>query len=773
MFFFLIVFPTTSLAGVYKTPMTDAATWLVSQQNSDGSWGSGETIKFLYTSEAVTSLGKAFLVSPSYLNGIAWLENHFTQSSDLRSRRVSAISNHGNDLSSDVAELESAQRATGGWGATGVYESSPLDTALTLLSLGANGTGNGIGSAVDYLASKQLSGPEPGWALFDDTQMDAVTTSLVLRALIPLEAQYPAATPSISAAVTALTAVVDTDSANLEKVHTALALLAHDINSVKGLGLLGDLLAAQHVDGSLGQDVYATTLMIQAFAKMENPDPEAAQTLVQFPDIKLQEFINLFLGRNRADAIRFGDLAQLTSLNLSGTGITTLVGLEGATNLTDITVDIDQGQYLSTDADNLYAGLLEELNTLSGNLNNVTLNFNGFPDDSDDGVKITVATEIFMNGTTRALDLNGKNIHQGVAPIVTLADTQLEVLSFTDIEGDTDQVIVALPEGELNGNYDLVLTNTLGKSTFYVRLVEPYYHDGTTWELVTAAAAFGKRRYIGTVVFDGKMWVMGGHGYPNVKLNDIWNSSDGVNWTQVTPVGTHWSERERPKVVNFKGEMWLIGGNALSGGAQNDVWHSPDGINWTQVTSPAIPFAARYDHDVVVYDDKIWVVAGNNSSGYLDDVWSSPDGINWTQVNPGNPSPWVPNYGFASLAYDDKLWVVGGATVTADSWSTSDGNTWSLEQQITAMPRHYLTTSLVYDNLMWILGGLSLEGGVYDFNDVWSSSDGKNWFQATAAAPWGSRYGHGALVFDNKMWVLGGITETSWHEDVWVTAPSP
>ena len=41
-------------------------------------------------------------------------------------------------------------------------------------------------------------------------------------------------------------------------------------------------------------------------------------------------------------------------------------------------------------------------------------------------------------------------------------------------------------------------------------------------------------------------------------------------------------------------------------------------------------------------------------------------------------------------------------------------------------------------------------------NDIQYSSDGSNWTQATSNADWSARTGTASLVFDNKIWILGG-----------------
>jgi hypothetical protein len=48
---------------------------------------------------------------------------------------------------------------------------------------------------------------------------------------------------------------------------------------------------------------------------------------------------------------------------------------------------------------------------------------------------------------------------------------------------------------------------------------------------------------------------------------------------------------------------------------------------------------------------------------------------------------------------------------------------------------------------------------------VWRSDDGSNWTQATANASWSSRYGHTSIVFDNKIWAIGGFAN-SYSNDV-------
>jgi len=164
-----------------------------------------------------------------------------------------------------------------------------------------------------------------------------------------------------------------------------------------------------------------------------------------------------------------------------------------------------------------------------------------------------------------------------------------------------------------------------------------------------------------TVVFQNKIWALGGQDSNGNLLNDVWSSSDGVNWTQVT-ASASWSPRADHTVVVFNNKMWLMGGSTISGtwmsGKANDVWYSSDGINWTQAVASA-PWQERYRHTSVVFDNKIWVIGGGtNGGGWLNDIWYSSDGINWTQATPS--APWTPRYCHSSVVYNGKMWVIGG-----------------------------------------------------------------------------------------------------------------
>lgn len=122
-----------------------------------------------------------------------------------------------------------------------------------------------------------------------------------------------------------------------------------------------------------------------------------------------------------------------------------------------------------------------------------------------------------------------------------------------------------------------------------------------------------------------------------------------------------------------------------------------------------------------------------------------------------------------SLVFNNRIYVShgtypvkidwgGGMTVNGyncrqDVLSTQDGTTWSNITLATPFSGRGDHRSLVYDNKMWIIGG---QWGNSGLNDVWSSADGSLWSAVTGTAGFPKRYGHGAVTFENKIWVIGG-----------------
>jgi len=235
--------------------------------------------------------------------------------------------------------------------------------------------------------------------------------------------------------------------------------------------------------------------------------------------------------------------------------------------------------------------------------------------------------------------------------------------------------------------------------------------DGINWTVENLNAPFGELFQQKAVVFNNKIWVTGTSTVDNA--NNLWSSEDGRNWTLILNEAQFPGRRDHEFLV-FKNRMWIIGGfrgRADGDAGLNDVWSSSDGINWTQNTDAA-PFDFRYAHTSLVFDNHMWVIGGQSlGPRFKKDVWYSSDGINWTQAT--SNLPFTGRSGHTSVVFDNHMWVIGGwrgqpLAHTNEVWYSKNGIDWKLAtnkniySNFNAASRH---TSFVFDNKVWIIGG--------------------------------------------------------------------
>jgi hypothetical protein len=81
-----------------------------------------------------------------------------------------------------------------------------------------------------------------------------------------------------------------------------------------------------------------------------------------------------------------------------------------------------------------------------------------------------------------------------------------------------------------------------------------------TWTCASESAPWAPRSTHAVVVFNSKMWLLGGVSrWQDSICNDVWSSTDGVSWTLVTESAS-WCPRFGHRVVEFRDTMWLFGG---------------------------------------------------------------------------------------------------------------------------------------------------------------------------------------------------------------------
>ncbi|MDD2716580.1 MAG: hypothetical protein PHW04_11880, partial [Candidatus Wallbacteria bacterium] len=321
----------------------------------------------------------------------------------------------------------------------------------------------------------------------------------------------------------------------------------------------------------------------------------------------------------------------------------------------------------------------------------------------------------------------------------------------------TDTIEISYTEFGKKVSIDLIVTNSLA------------------WIQATANAAWVARDAHHSVVFNGRMWVIGGWDDYYALRNEVWSSADGINWQQATSEAPCIARVFQSSLV-FKDKLWVMGGCSYANSTYtnyNDVQCSTDGKNWVQATASAA-WSPRRSQSCLVYDNRMWVLGGlDNNSTYQNDVWYSDDGITWIQATAS--AAWSPRSRQTILVYDNRMWVIGGYAAAAsynDAWYSTDGVTWIQATASAPWIGRGSHTSLVYDDKMWVLGGdNSYNENTVDYdikeNDVWYSTDGAAWTQANLHAPWAARWSQTSLVFNDKMWVIGGWDGSDDRADVW------
>lgn len=217
--------------------------------------------------------------------------------------------------------------------------------------------------------------------------------------------------------------------------------------------------------------------------------------------------------------------------------------------------------------------------------------------------------------------------------------------------------------------------------------------DGTNWtNVLDTIPNFSPLRNSHMVAsLNGHLFNFGGQpaAYVPENLAQVWRSADGMAWEQLPDAP--WKPRGLVlnSCVDDDGDLWLLGGGRLNDRrCYNDVWKTSDGVDW-ELVNAAAPWAPRYWHNVAWFDDKMWVVCGVVDQTDNDETWYSEDGIVWHELK--NPR-YAARHAASLTVFDDALWHMSGIHT---------GNIWRLRNVTNATGMGPTTRSsgvLLYPN---------------------------------------------------------------------------
>jgi len=316
------------------------------------------------------------------------------------------------------------------------------------------------------------------------------------------------------------------------------------------------------------------------------------------------------------------------------------------------------------------------------------------------------------------------------------------------------------------------------------------------WIKVTDEAPFPGRDGAGALVYDNRMWLIGGWNPWDKKTNpihsncnnEVWSSAGGISWSLVKP-NTHlddsfdpttdWEARHTAGYVVYKDKMWIVGGDPLLGHYQFDVWNSSDGVNWHWVNrGKPVPWGPRVLHCTFVFRGKIWILGGQTlpqfapaDEIFYSDTWNTEDGIHWQKVEMTEPfSPCRGMIG-GNAVFKDRVWLLGGGTYETptrpqftclnDAWSSADGKAWERHVEHAPWKGRVYHDVAVFDDRLWVMEGHDVHGT--NLKDVWYSSDGHDWYEVPET-PWKERHAASVFVYDDALWMIAG---NHMGRDVW------
>ena len=300
----------------------------------------------------------------------------------------------------------------------------------------------------------------------------------------------------------------------------------------------------------------------------------------------------------------------------------------------------------------------------------------------------------------------------------------------------------------------------------------PVVSDIVHWTQVTVTTPFTAADWHTALVYNNKMWLIGGRNSSGDTIAEVWSSTNGADWTLVTG-NAAFGPRFRHSSVVYNNKMWVIGGsdvNSQGGTSLNDVWYSTNGADWILATGNA-EFTPRFSFIAFNFSGKLWVMSGYTDGwNYTDDIWNSSDGVTWTQVTSGEE--FLHRNASGSVVFNNKMWIIGGGRNISESyygnnyywgdndvWSSSNGIDWECVTGNAGFMPKTAHSVCVADGKIFVYGGI----GYYDYpieptDDLWYSSDGKFWTLVTWQMTGTPRIRARMLVYDGKIWLLGGST---------------
>ncbi len=272
------VLPPTVTPRTLPPDINDGVTWLVNNQQADGSWLDLSHTVQRDTATTVFALKNFDSAQQYYASGLEWLNESTSANLDYLSRKIEAIAGSGADTVDLLGELLVKQNTDGGWGCNKGYLSNPLDASLALKALAEAGYSEAdvIADTIEYLKTKQNT--DGGWGSGDENST-IQSTANVLEAFNNYKTDYQL-DDQIDTGIAWLLSKQNPDggfgnspSTVYDTAVATLALREFNVSSDVTNNAMNYILDQQSDDGSWYESPYQTALAVSAVWKA-SVDPD-------------------------------------------------------------------------------------------------------------------------------------------------------------------------------------------------------------------------------------------------------------------------------------------------------------------------------------------------------------------------------------------------------------------------------------------------------------------------------------------------------------------
>lgn len=225
-----------------------------------------------------------------------------------------------------------------------------------------------------------------------------------------------------------------------------------------------------------------------------------------------------------------------------------------------------------------------------------------------------------------------------------------------------------------------------------------------------------------------------------------WYSTNGINW-QKSLLPNSIFNLAFLDYVQFNNAVYGLGhfeGNIEQFNLTSAISKTTNFKEW-EIISRQSNLPKRFFYHPFVFNNKIWLIGGQDKQTKYADIWNSDDGINWIKQRDNASFGKRSNSQIVQL--NGKLFLLDN-----DVWSSANGLDWNLETtEIVKGENVFGYSAIVFDNKIWLIG--CNRNGNFS-SEVLMSNNGKTWI--AQHAPFSARGGVAAAVFNSNIYVTGG-----------------